>query len=231
MRIVRGLLLLVAAWCSCIAATDIKTLSIRVPEGHDDVTYDADRVRLEDLKHWLTLSPVLSQNNNVLYPEEISACYVDDPAYEPCAGHSIWLNAANAAHSQQRIRDRLSRLKRDGFQPDFWPIIDYLRTVQSFGLWVNQQQIEFFRTKSVPLLESKYPALHINPKASCSTELDSIRKSTDEISEWSLVIFEWHNCVWKQFTAAAGSYPQAVWEGALKSRGIREHLVVDEDQK
>lgn len=229
-RFAKAFFVLAAAGCSHVVASNIKTVNIRVPEGHDEITYDADRVSLGDLKHWLTLSPVLSQNSDLLVPENVLSCYSQDAAYTNCGPRwSIWLNISNAMHTQEKIKDRLNRLNHEEFPPDFRPIVDYFRAVQSFGLWLNREEIEFFQTKNVSLLEKKYPALNLNPGSSCSSELDAVRKSTDEISEWKLVVFQWHNCMWKQFTAARGSYPQAVWDEALKSRGIRERLVVEEE--
>ena len=230
MRASNILLVLAAAACSCLAVTDVTTLRIRVPEGHDEITYDASSVRAQDLKHWLMLSPVLSQNNDLLVPESVLSCYSDDPAYEHCDPNSLLLNPSNAAHTQQRIQNRLSRLGRGKFPQDFLPIIDYFKAVQSIGLWLNQQEIEFFKTRNVSVLAKKYPSLNLEPKASCSRELEAIRSSTDEIGQGKLVLVDWHNCMWKQFTAARGSYPQAVWDQALRSRGVREQLVVEEDQ-
>ena len=229
MRLVKTLLGLAAA-CSCLAASDVKTLTIQVPEGHDEVTYDASRVSPEDLKHWLTLSPVLSQNTNLLVTESVLSCYVDDPAYQPCDPNPLILNASNAAHTQRRIGNRLDRLIHEQFPPDFQPIVNYFKAVQSFGLWTNEREIEFFRTKKVSSLENKYPSLKLDPEASCSSELDAIRKSTDEMSQWKLALFQWDTCMLKQFTAARGSYPQALWDDALRSRGIQEHVVVEENE-
>ena len=226
----KNLLTLLAVGCLSMAASNIRTLTLRVPEGHDDITYDADRVSVNDLNHWLTLSPVLSQNTGLLVPEGVVSCDNQDSAYTNCGPKwSIWLNTSNATHNQERIQSRLVRLNHEEFPSDFRPIVDYFKAVQSFGLWLNQREIEFFRKRNLSLLEDEYPALHLDSKVTCSSELDAIRKSTDEISEWKLVIFQWHNCLWKQFTAATGGYPQAVWDQALKSRGIQEHLVVVED--
>jgi hypothetical protein len=44
-------------------------------------------------------------------------------------------------------------------------------------------------------------------------------------------IFQWHNGLWRKFAAAAGGYPHAVWDQALKSLGVQEHLVVVEDNE
>ena len=80
------------------------------------------------------------------------------------------------------------------------------------------------------MLERGYAPLHIDPKISCALEIDAVRKSTDEIAEWKLVKFKYLNCLWEQFRETAGDYPQAVWDAALKKRGIRESLVVDDGQ-
>jgi hypothetical protein len=70
MKVAEDLCLLsILAVSLCVGASYVKILTLRVPEGHDDIFYDASRVNVKDLKHWLTLSPVLSQNDNFLYPE------------------------------------------------------------------------------------------------------------------------------------------------------------------
>src|SRR5947209_2099621 len=114
------------------------------------------------------------------------------------------------------------------FRPISPPIVDYFKTTQSFGLWANQQQIDFFKTRNTSVLERRYEPLHIDPKIACAQELDAVRKSTNEIAEWKLVKFKFSNCLNTQFRKAAGEYPQAVWDAALKKRGIRENLVVDD---
>lgn len=225
----RALPIFVLAACGHLAAGDMKTLIVPVPEGHDEVTYDASRIHLSELQQWLTLSPILSENNGLLVPQNVLSCDITDPRYKHCGNEwSIWLNAGNASATQERIRERLERLQTEQFPSDFSPIVDYFRAVQSFALWINQQEITFFDTRDVSLLESKYPTLNIDTKTACAKELDAIRKSSDEITEWKLVVFEWHNCVWKQFRARVGGYPQAAWDAALSARGIHEHLVVEE---
>ena len=74
----------------------------------------------------------------------------------------------------------------------------------------------------------KNGSVTIDPKLSCAGDLTAVQKTTDSIAEWKAVYVQWHNCMWKQLTASAGPYPQRVWDEALKARGIREKLIVEE---
>jgi hypothetical protein len=210
------------------AHSEAKTLTIPVPEGRDEITYDASRIQLSDLQHLLVLSPILSQNTGLLLPPNIWSCDHDNPATH--CGSGWWFDAGNAKYAQDNVRKNLDKLQHETFPPDFSPIVDYFKTTQSFGFWVNQQQIDFFKKRDISVLERKYEPLHIDPKISCAHEIDEVRKSTDEIAEWKLVVFKFHNCLNVQFHATAGEYPQAVWDAALKKRGIRETLIVDDGQ-
>jgi hypothetical protein len=224
----RALLLLAATAFSVVAASSIETIRIRVPEGYDEVTYDASRVKPEDLKQWLTLSPVLSQNTNYLVPENVSLCIIDDPGYTGCGREQTTLNIANARHGQERIRKRLKALSKAEFPSEFAPIVDYFRAVQSFALWQNQQEIAYFETKDISFLQRRYET--IDPKISCAGVLDLIRRIQDQKTARNAVRFQWENCMSEQVRMKLGGYPQEVWNSALSKRGIRERLVVEENE-
>ena len=214
-------------FCQALQGQD-KTIRINVPEGYDEITYDTSRVSQQDLDHWLTLSPVLSQNTNYLIPEDISWCPVYDHAYVGCGREHVF-NQNNAELSQDRIRARLKRLNAKEFPPEFQSIVSYFRAVQSFYLWRNQQEIDYAESRSVEKLERAYAPLNIDPKGSCSDVLQQIRASSDPLSAWHLMLYEWGNCVWRGAVKSIGQYPQQTWNDALNKLGIREHLVVVEE--
>jgi hypothetical protein len=209
--------------------SEAKTIRIKVPEGYDEITYDASRVNLQNLNRWVTLSPVLSQNNGYLVPEDPLLCDIKDPAYTGCGREQVWLNINNAKHSQQKIQERLERLNREQFPPEFAPIVSYFRAVQSFALWRNQQEINYFETRNIASIEKAYTPLGLDAKVSCVGVLEQIRNSSNQLRAWNLVVNDWHNCMWQEFTKATGEYPQQAWDTALKVQGIREHLVVQEN--
>ncbi len=210
-------------------SSDTKTLSIAVPEGRYDLVYDSTRIQSSDLQKWVSLSPALSQNNGLLVPENVLSCDKDDPRYTHCGSEwSIWLNQANAIETQKEIRKRLDSLRPEQYPRHLTPIVNYFRLVQAFALWRNEQEITFFQTRDVADLERQYEPLQIDPKRSCAVVLSKIRSAPDQIAEWRLAVYDWHNCVHQQFDSKVGPYPQDVWDRFLQSRGIQEHLVINE---
>ncbi len=212
-----------AAW------SETKTIRIRVPEGYDEITYDVSRISRHDLDHWLTLSPVLSQNTFYLFPENPQQCHSEDPAYVGCGREQVGLNRSNAKLNQEKIQARLKRLEVKQFPPDFATVVSYFHAVQSFGLWRNQQEIAYFETRKAESLERDYAPLGLHPKVSCAGVLQQIRTSLNPLSVWHSVVFDWDNCTWRQARKSLGEYPQQAWDTALKLEGIREHLVLEEN--
>jgi hypothetical protein len=206
-----------------------KTIQIKVPEGYDEITYDASQVSRQDLDRWFTLSPVLSQNTNYLVPEDSLMCPVDDKAYVGCGREQVRLNHNNAERNQDKIRTRLQHLNTKELPPEFDPIIAYFRAVQSFALWRNQHEIDYAETRDVGTLERSYSPLALDPKLSCAGVLQQVRTSDDPLSAWHLVMYDWQNCMWRAASKSIGGYPQQAWSSALHNLGIREHLVVQEN--
>jgi hypothetical protein len=205
-----------------------KTIRINVPEGYDEVSYDPGRVTRQELDHWLLLSPVISQNNYFLVPEDPNTCAHTDPTYIPCENDMRTYISANAKHSQDRIRRRLDRLDATQFPPEFESVVSWFRTVQSFGLWRNQQQIDYFETHDIASLERPYEPAGLATRTVCSAVVKQIRESLDPDDAAHIVFTDWHNCTWNGVTKQIGPYPQNAWDAAMKAHGVREHLVVVE---
>lgn len=206
-----------------------KTIKLKVPEGYDEITYDASQTTPQELDYWLTLSPVISQNNGYLVPENPLLCNIDDRAYTGCGHEQVSLNRGNAKRNQEKIQERLERLSVTQFPSEFEPIVSYFRAVQAFGLWRNQQEIDYFENRNFDSLGKPYESLGIDPKVACSGVLQRIRTLSDPARAWNLVVNDWQNCMWREAVKAIGEYPKQAWDAALKAKGIREHLVLQEN--
>ena len=211
-----------------LAKQDLTTIRVPVPEGVDEIRYAPGRVTLKDLRHWLTLSPILSQNTYFFAPETITQCDVQDPMYTGCGVEQITLNVPNAEHGLERIRIRLEGLKPQSFPSGLSKIVDYFRRIQLCALWCNQHQILFFKTRDVSMLEASYEGAV--PEKSCPDLLKRIDRVTDKSTAWGLVRHDWFNCVWTQFNKSIGDYPIGEWKVFLISQGVSEKLIVQENK-
>lgn len=189
----------------------VETIRIHVPEGYDEVTFDRSRVTREELLHWLTISPIISQNNYYLVPEDPISCDATDPVDIPCGRGRIRYVGANAKHTQDRIRERLGRLDARQFPSEFELIVSWLRTVQRYGLWRNQKQIDYFEQHDIGSLEMPYEPLGLSTKTACSAEIKHIRESLNPSQTVEIV---WHDC-----KTALGKRPAKEWADIRKKPG------------
>ena len=206
-----------------------ETLKIKVPEGIDEITFDPKTVSADELKEWLVLSPVLSQNNDYLVPEYLDACNAPaNPDGTPCTWRDDAFNAANARRNIDRIRRRMERLAAARLPEELEPVRKYFAKVQALGLWRNERVLEFMRTGDISELADRYGALDL--KAACAPDLQRIRQTPDQRAALKPALTPWANCVWFHVRDAdIGEYPERVWNSFLASKGVKEHLIVIEE--
>jgi hypothetical protein len=201
------------------------TLRFRADPTIIEVTFDAARLRTEDVKRWMQLRDLISNENGYQVPAWLEQCFRDDPRYVPCGGEpSIDIN--NARLNLGRIRDAISNLDQKRFPTDLSPVVLYLRRIQEFALWKETQRLLFFQTGNIGQLES--PFQKINPKVSCEAALNQIRNTTDRLQASELARVNWGNCVWAEERKQIGPYPQKAWDSFVSAHGIHEHVFQEE---
>jgi hypothetical protein len=213
----------------CLSCAQGETLKIKVPEGVDEITFDAKTVSADELKEWLVLSPVLSQNNDYLVPEYLDACNAPaNPDGTPCTYSDDAFNAANARRNIDRIRRRIERLTAARLPRELEPVRKYFAKVQALGLWRTERVLEFMRTGDISNLEGRYGSVDL--KAACAQVLQGIRQAPDQGAALELVRTPWTNCAWFHVRDAdIGEYPERMWNSFLASKGVRERLIVIEE--
>src|SRR5581483_11664634 len=110
----------------------------------------------------------------------------------------------------EKIRTVIANLDPNRFPPDLSPVVLYLRGLQEFALWKETQRLAFFQTGDVSQLESRFH--EIDPKASCKTALDEIRRTNDKQQAQELAWHDWANCVVHEEYKKIGPYPQKAWD-------------------
>ena len=156
----------------------------------------------------------------------LDTCFLDDPRYVECGGQSELPNINNARLNLEKIKMTIAELDPSEFPDDLTPVVLHLREFQSFALWPVTQDLEFVQSGKISALESVYRT--IDPKVSCRTILDRIRKTDDRGQAWKLVRHDWYNCIWSEETKQLGPYPQKAWDSFLSAHGIHERVFQEE---
>ncbi len=219
-----------ALMLTCAASICVSQVtSIRIPLAGDvnKVTFDSSKVSPDDVRRWMQLSPNVGNYNAYLLPENLDMCFADDPRYQGCVagrpGEEYHFNFHNAQLNIERIRTRISELEPSRYPAGLFEIVSYVRKIQSFGRWRDEQMFSFLKTEDTSALETPFEEL--DPKSMCGPVLNSIRNAKNRSEASHLARFEWHNCITASEMKCVGPYPQKAWEDFLISNFIREHVI------
>jgi hypothetical protein len=217
---------------SSLAQQPARIIEYKFPWGVDRVTFDPSRVQVEDLNHWMELSPTLGNYNFMIVPEGIELlCKPNDPRYLCPARFDPeseeWNpNLANAQLNLSSIANRIKKLSPEHYPPELAGVVTYLRKLQSMHLWMEQQELAFLETNDIGTLEKRYNG--INPQKECENVVGHIHSISDLKLRSHLARFDWHNCVLTAIQKELGPYPLEQWKAFLRAYGIEETRV-DED--
>jgi len=161
--------------CAVSPAVNAQEMTLRFEAWPivNEVTFDAARTPVEDVRRWMQLADHISNENGYQVPFWLEQCYRDDPRYVPCGGEPPSINVNNARLNLEKIRTVLANLDPNAFPPDLSPVVLYLREIQIFALWKETQRLEFAQTGDVARLEAPFQT--IDPKVACKASLDRIR--------------------------------------------------------
>lgn len=189
------LLVACVVWALLQLAPPSREITIRIPiyPKIDEVTFDPSRVSPEVLKRWLQLSPELSSENGYLVHETIELCDVEDPRYQGCGVPQNGENVQNAELNLAKIRNRINDLSLSNYPSNVSAIVEYLREIQLFALYREQQKLTFIKTRDSSVLELTF--YDIDPRKNCGAVLDKIRNARNWTDRSKLARFDWSNCV------------------------------------
>jgi len=199
--------------------------------GDYKVTYDPSVISEGDVRHWIQLSPEMS--NAYTVPEELELCVQGDPAYkQPCGSRkpndplspNFWLNAEV---NLRKIRERILDLDESNYPEQLSEIVKYLKEIQQFWLWKEQSRLKFYQTWDVADLEVPYG--QIDPKRDCSSVVNAIEATQDRREKYQLSQHDWVNCVWNIEHQKIGDYPTELWKEFLAQYRIQEKVIYPDD--
>lgn len=198
-----GLLLIAIATLSTKQTTlRIPLQSGPVPEEIAVVTFDADRVSAQDVKRWMLL------HENAYYATPKFGYYADcKPRDTPKLEEDV--------KKTQQVLDNLDPNK---YPPELADVVQYLKELQSFWLWLAQQELAFLKSGKLP--QTEYSGVDFG---ACQ-----VPSSTDNAQCYQMFT-RWHTCVNHEMAKRLGSYPKEKWKAFLHSFGIHERIESTQD--
>jgi hypothetical protein len=183
-----------------VPPTNKVTLSIPLQPGPEPeliavVTFDTDRVSAEDVKKWMLLHES-SYFHTVMFG-----------FYPDCKPSDIPKLEQEIKKTEQMVNE----LDPSKYPPELNDIVVYLKDLQSFWLWMAQQELAFRKSGKLP--QTEYNGVDLACQVPASTEPLCHR-----------ILHRWHNCANDAMAKKLGSYPVEKWKAFLDSYGIQEKL-------
>lgn len=193
-------ILLLALFVTPLPAQQI-TLQVPLQPGPNPeliavVTFDAHRVSAEDLKRWMRL------HETSYYDTVFLGHYAD------CNPSDIARLEKDIEKTQQVVDD----LDPRKYPPELAGVVQYLKELQSFWLWLAQQELAFLKS-------GKLPSTEYNGVGICRARnfMDKRRACRD-------LFYYWHSCAVDVAGKKLGDYPKEKWKAFLEAYGIQEKL-------
>lgn len=176
------------------------TLRIPLQTGQAEevavVTFDESRVSAADVKRWVLL------HENGPYATSTRGYYAD-------------CNSSNVPKLENDIKqtqETLKKLDSTDYPSELSDVVAYLKTLQSFWLWQEKEELAFLKDGKAP--DSEYNDVDLG---ACKVS-DSGRQNCRE------VLIKWHNCVLHLMQKRLGNYPKDRWKAFLDAYGIQERV-------
>jgi len=185
-----------------VQSTNQVTLSIPLQPGPEPeeiavVTFDTDRVSAEELKRWMLL------HRNSYFHTPIFGYYPDcEPSDIPKLEQEI-----------KKTEQMVNELDPSKYPAELNDIVVYLKDLQSFWLWMAQQELEFRKSGKLP--QTQYNGVDL----ACQ-----VPASTDKAHLCDQIVYRWRTCANHVMAKKLGSYPVEKWKAFLDSYGIQEEL-------
>jgi hypothetical protein len=159
---------------------------------------------------------------------ELELCIDDDPLYLPCSTRDLrdpnfFANAETNILEGER---ELSLLDNMSYPEQLRPVVKYLRQSLSFSLSMQRARLEYFKTWNIEALKQNYGTF--DPVSDCGQVLRQIDSSSSKDDKYSLVSFQWRNCVGGGLHHLYfGRYPMQSWVRFLKDYGMSDKYTED----
>jgi hypothetical protein len=191
--------ILLIAFAAAVSSTNQVTLRIPLQPGPEPeeiavVTFDAGRVSAEELKRWM----LLHENS-----------YFHTPMfgyYPECKPSDIPKLEEEIKKTEQMVNE----LDPSKYPAELTDVVRYLKDLQSFWLWMTQQELAFRKSGKLP--QTEYSGVDLGCQVPASKDL------CDQI------VYRWRTCANHAMAKKLGSYPKEKWKAFLDSFGIQEQL-------
>lgn len=186
-----------------IAASPKREVTLRIPlqPGEPEeiavVTFDADRIAVQDLKRWMLL------HEHGYYHTPMFGFYAEPKPSD----------ISKLRKDIKKTERIVAELDPHHFPGELTDVVGYLRDLQSFWLWLTQQELAFLESGKLP--PPKYKTLNLE---GCQAPLKDGAGASHQI------FTRWHTCANTEMAKQVGDYPKEKWRAFLASRGIQERL-------
>jgi len=192
--------ILLIAFAAAVSSANQVTLRIPLqpgpkPEEIAVVTFDAGRVSAEELKRWMLL------HENSYFHTPMFGYYAE------CKPSDIPKLEEEIKKTEQMVNE----LDPSKYPAELTDVVRYLKDLQSFWLWMAQQELAFRKSGKLPQTEYNGLGLACQVPASTKTLCDQI-------------VYRWRTCANNAMAKKLGTYPKEKWKAALDALGIQEEL-------
>jgi hypothetical protein len=191
--------ILLIAFAAAVSSTNQVTLRIPLQPGPEPeeiavVTFDAGRVSAEELKRWMLL------HENSYFHTPMFGYYAE------CKPSDIPKLEEEIKKTEQMVNE----LDPSKYPAELTDVVRYLKDLQSFWLWMTQQELAFRKSGKLP--QTEYNGVDLGCQVPASKDL------CDQI------VYRWRTCANHAMAKKLGSYPKEKWKAFLDSFGIQEQL-------
>jgi hypothetical protein len=191
--------MLLIAFAAAVSSTNQVTLRIPLQPGPEPeeiavVTFDAERVSAEELKRWMLL------HENSYFHTPMFGYYAE------CKPSDIPKLEEEIKKTEQIVNE----LDPSKYPAELTDVVRYLKDLQSFWLWMTQQELTFRKSGKLP--QTEYNGVDLGCHVPASKDL------CDQI------VYRWRTCANNAMAKKLGSYPKEKWKAALDALGIQEEL-------
>jgi hypothetical protein len=194
---------------TCVVAA--QEITIRTPFGldnFDDVTFDENRVSVDDVKHWMKFAEWGDYGS---FGISLAGCDQTGAA-----------RTSKLLKQGQQISEELNR--ETEYPPKLLPVVTYLKRLLLLRLWMGEQYLVFMKTRTLP--EPTYQ--HIDAPA-CGGIAEHIQNESDVGKACQLLAGEWTQCTLKSSLLQVGNYPKSQWKEFLQANGIHERVILTDN--
>jgi hypothetical protein len=217
-------------WLICffftgVAYGQIKEIALSDNQGGEiKYQFDTTKISAKVLTKYATLRPDIV-DGRYLVGEPLNVCNNERPEYFPCGSRDIDdPNFIKNAEINLRIsKESLGKLQEYTEIAILKPFIDYYKQLLTLSIWLNETELEFYKTWDIDVLKRKYSTY--DPTKIVPDVISKIEKSKSKHEKYNLVRIEWHIGI---NHAVQDDFPEDPrdkrWDAFLKEYNIKEDV-------